>query len=198
MVKANGPLVRLRRLLASVLHPAVLLHPFRMLHYWGYSHVLPLREMTRGRDLRIAPTASFRNGARITLGDQVQVGEYAALWAGRSTGRITVGPRTTFAPHAYVTAADYGLAGGAKITDQAMAERDVTIGADCWIGTRAVITAGVTLGDGAVIGAGAVVTRDVPAGAIAAGVPARVIRMRDGGPATPATPGPASSPSAPA
>jgi acetyltransferase-like isoleucine patch superfamily enzyme len=60
-----------------------------------------------------------------------------------------------------------------------MLERDVTIGADCWIGTKAVITAGVSLGDGCVIGAGAVVTHDIPAGAIAAGVPARVIRMRD-------------------
>jgi acetyltransferase-like isoleucine patch superfamily enzyme len=177
-VKANGIGIRAVRLLRSVLHPAVLLHPFRLMHYYGYAHVLPLREAAKGRDLRIAPNASFRNGARITLGDQVQVGERTALWAGRMTGRITVGPRTTFGPDCYVTAADYGLAAGARITDQAMVERDVVIGADCWIGTKAVITAGVTIGDGAVIGAGAVVTKDVPAGAIAAGVPARVIRMR--------------------
>jgi acetyltransferase-like isoleucine patch superfamily enzyme len=178
-VKPNSILTRLRRLIASVLHPAVLLHPFRMLHYYGYSHALPRREMTLGRDVRLAPNASLRNGARITLGDQVQVGEYAALWAGRTTGRIVVGDRTTFGPGCFVTAADYGLAGGQRITDQAMVERDVVIGADCWIGTKAVITAGVTIGAGAVIGAGSVVTRDVPAGAIAAGVPARVIRMRD-------------------
>lgn len=178
-VKNNGFGLRLRRLVRSLLHPRVLLHPFRMLHYWGYSHVLPRLEMSVGRDTRIAPTASFRNGARITLGDQVQVGEYTSLWAGRSSGRIVIGDRTTLGPSVYVTAADYGLAGGARITDQEMTERDVIIGADCWIGTRAVITAGITIGDGAVIGAGAVVTRDVPAGAIAAGVPARVIRMRD-------------------
>jgi len=173
-----------------------------MMHYWGYSHVLPRAEMTAGRDLRIAPNVSLRNGARITLGDQVQIGEYGALWAGRTTGRITVGDRTTFGPAVFVTAADYGLDAGARITDQAMAERDVTIGADCWIGTRAVITAGVTIGEGAVIGAGAVVTRDIPAGAVAAGIPARVVRMRAPAPApaatAPAAPGPASTPPGPA
>ena len=178
-VKKHTTGMRLARLLGSVLNPQVLVHPFRMLHYYGYSHVLPRREMTIGRDVRIAPNASFRNGARITLGDQVQLGERTALWAGRSTGRISIGDRTTLGPDCYVTAADYGLAAGARITDQQMIERDVTIGADCWIGTKAVITAGVTLGDGCVIGASSVVTRDVPAGAIYAGVPARLIRMRD-------------------
>jgi acetyltransferase-like isoleucine patch superfamily enzyme len=43
------------------------------------------------------------------------------------------------------------------------------------IGSNATIIAGVTIGEGALIGAGAVVTKDVPAFAIAAGVPARVI-----------------------
>jgi acetyltransferase-like isoleucine patch superfamily enzyme len=170
---------RVRRLLASLFSPQVLIHPFRMLHYYGYSHALQRPKLTLGRDVRLAPNTSFRNGERIALGDGVQLGEYTALWAGRSAAWIRVGAGTTFGPGCFVTAADYGLAAGTPITDQEMTERDVIIGAGCWIGARAVITAGVTLGDGCVIGAGAVVTRDVPAGAIAGGVPARVIRMRD-------------------
>lgn len=169
---------RLGRVVRSFLHPAVLIHPFRMLHYYGYSHALQRGRMDLGRDVRLAPNSSFRNAERIVLGDQVQIGEYCALWAGRSTGHIRVGARTTFGPGCFVTAADYGLAVDQRITDQEMIEKDVSIGADCWIGTKAVITAGVTLGEGCVIGAGSVVTRDVPAGAIAAGVPARVLRMR--------------------
>ncbi len=52
----------------------------------------------------------------------------------------------------------------------------VVIGEDCWIGSNATVLPGVTIGDGAIIGAGAVVTKDIPAGMVAAGVPARTIR----------------------
>ncbi|WP_311380736.1 DapH/DapD/GlmU-related protein [Arthrobacter sp. ISL-28] len=51
----------------------------------------------------------------------------------------------------------------------------ISIGRNCFIGQRAVVLGGVTIGDGAVVGAGSVVTRDIPAGATAAGVPARIL-----------------------
>jgi acetyltransferase-like isoleucine patch superfamily enzyme len=54
----------------------------------------------------------------------------------------------------------------------------VHVGDDVFIGARAMILKGVRIGDGAVIGAGAVVTRSVPAGAVVAGNPARVVRSR--------------------
>lgn len=54
----------------------------------------------------------------------------------------------------------------------------VTLGDDVWVGTGAVILKGVTVGDRAVIGARAVVTKDVPADAVVAGNPARVVARR--------------------
>jgi acetyltransferase-like isoleucine patch superfamily enzyme len=51
----------------------------------------------------------------------------------------------------------------------------IKIGSRCFIGARAIIMPGVCVGDRTIIGAGAVVTSDIPAGVVAAGVPARVI-----------------------
>jgi phosphonate metabolism protein (transferase hexapeptide repeat family) len=61
--------------------------------------------------------------------------------------------------------------------DRRRARRTV-IGHDTWIGHAAQVKPEVTVGHGAVVAAGAVVTRDVPPYAIVAGVPARVIRLR--------------------
>jgi acetyltransferase-like isoleucine patch superfamily enzyme len=53
-----------------------------------------------------------------------------------------------------------------------------SIGNDVWIGSRAIVLDGVSIGNGAVIAAGAVVTKDVPAYAVVAGVPARIVHYR--------------------
>jgi acetyltransferase-like isoleucine patch superfamily enzyme len=58
----------------------------------------------------------------------------------------------------------------------------IVIERNVWVGAGATILQGVRVGSDSVVGAGAVVTRDVPAGTLAAGVPARVLRIVAGEP----------------
>lgn len=54
--------------------------------------------------------------------------------------------------------------------------KPITIGNNVWLGGGVIVCPGVTIGDDAVVGAGAVVVKDIPAGAVAVGNPAKVIR----------------------
>ena len=62
---------------------------------------------------------------------------------------------------------------------QGIYKRDVEVGSNVWIGYGACVLRGVRVGDNSIVGTNSVVTRDVPANAVVAGVPARVIRMRE-------------------
>ncbi|WP_307857805.1 acyltransferase [Micromonospora sp. C97] len=119
----------------------------------------------------------------IEVGRNVDLGHRPVIMAARS--RIRIGDNVMFGPEVTIRGGNHRIdrLGVPMIsvekcpTDGAL-DRGVTIGDDVWVGTRAVILHGVTIGRGAVIGAGAVVTRPVPPYAIAAGNPARVIRLR--------------------
>lgn len=68
--------------------------------------------------------------------------------------------------------------GGEQDPDLHIGKTGIKIGNDVWIGRDALIMPQVTIGNGAVVGAGAIVTKDVPAYAIVAGVPTKLIRHR--------------------
>jgi virginiamycin A acetyltransferase len=109
------------------------------------------------------------------VGRGVYVGVYCCL------GAVTLEDDALLGSHVSVTngAAQHGIDRlDVPVREQPGAWPRVTIGRDSWIGDRAVVLADV--GRHCVIGAGAVVTRPIPDYAIAVGVPARVIRYRDG------------------
>lgn len=88
---------------------------------------------------------------------------------------IEIGDKTTIAPGVKIIAHD---AATKRMLGKTLVER-VTIGNRVYIGTGAIILPGVTIGDDAVIGAGSLVRHDIPASAMAVGVPARVISTTD-------------------
>ncbi|MEM7709809.1 MAG: acyltransferase [Pseudomonadota bacterium] len=169
---------RLARLVGGALDPRAWLHALRLVNYYNYSHVVPRRALAPGPGANISPNAVFSHPERIEIGARLSLGARCHLWAGPSHGRIVIGDDVLFGPEVMVTASGYRFDDGAPVTAQAMDEADVTIGDDVWLGTRAIVLPGARIGAGAIIGAGALVRGEIPPGAIAVGLPARVVGQR--------------------
>jgi acetyltransferase-like isoleucine patch superfamily enzyme len=165
--------------LRSMLDPMTWAQIVRILHFYNYAHVRPRRLVTLGPGATLAPNVSLRNGQRIRVGAGSKIGEHACIWAGDSSGSVTIGENCRFGPGVFVTASDYGMLPDLGIAEQPRNERDVVVGDDVWLGARVFVGAGVTIGSGTVVSANSVVTRDLPEGVIAVGIPARVVRRRE-------------------
>lgn len=99
-----------------------------------------------------------------------------------SESLLSIGEKVLVAGHCYVIAGgNHGWAlAGVPIIDQPMDDRGgVSIGDGAWLGASATVLDGVDIGAGAVVAAGALVRTDVPANALAGGVPAKVLRERE-------------------
>lgn len=92
----------------------------------------------------------------------------------QDTGGITIGDGTLIGHGSTLTTLNHAVDPDRRAD---MVPGAVVLGRKVWLGAAVTVVPGVTIGDGAIVGAGAVVTRDVPANAVVAGVPARVIRM---------------------
>jgi maltose O-acetyltransferase len=132
-----------------------------------------LRQMLRHVGRRVVVRAPFycEYGA-ITIGDATFVNVDAVML---DVAPITIGAACQIAPRVQLLTAAHpvdpeprriGWEYGAPIT----------IADNVWLGGGVIVCPGVTIGEDTVVGAGAVVTRDLPAGVVAAGVPARVLR----------------------
>lgn len=113
-------------------------------------------------------TSEVKYPENIALGRQVVIGSHCTLGAAAPI-RLDDNVRLSKG----VTIETAGLDFSTGVTPYPHVWRPVVVEADVWIGSRSLILGGVTIGRGAIVAAGSVVTRDVPAGAIVGGIPAR-------------------------
>lgn len=134
------------------------------------------RQVRVGRGLYLYPGQYWetRESGRIELGDGIVMsrGVHVVAYAG-----VTIGEGTMIGEYASIRDANHRR-DGADLRHAGHDARPITIGRQVWIGRGAIVLPGVSIGDSAVIGANAVVSRDVPAGAVVGGVPARDLVAR--------------------
>jgi acetyltransferase-like isoleucine patch superfamily enzyme len=110
-------------------------------------------------------------GAKTVMGQECTISAYQ---------RVRIGEQCVIADRAMFIDFDHGVVEVERpIRVQGIYKRDVEVGSNVWIGYGACVLRGVRVGDNSIIGTNSVVTKDVPANAVVAGIPARVIRMRE-------------------
>lgn len=88
---------------------------------------------------------------------------------------IYIGDNTLIAPNVVIATAGHPVL--PELRAKALQfNMPVHIGKNCWLGAGVIVLPGVTIGDNTVVGAGTVVTKDLPAGVVAVGNPARILR----------------------
>jgi len=153
-----------------------------------------------GNNVRIMGDIDLRNreDGIIDIGDGVMIDENCRLVAANKailkimTGSrigpftifncgedVSVGKNVLISGFCYIQSSNHGIKKGSPIITQTHTYGQIGIGDYAWIGSHVTVLPSVAIGEGAVVGAKAVVTKDIESNAIAVGVPARKIGMRE-------------------
>jgi acetyltransferase-like isoleucine patch superfamily enzyme len=117
------------------------------------------------------------------VGGSVTIGAYSSLQPrcqlSAYKASIQLGSNVQIAPNCAFYPYNHGVTPGSIMRQQPLQTKGgIILEDDVWLGVGVIVLDGVRIGKGAVVGAGSVVTQDIPDGAIALGVPARVVKMR--------------------
>jgi maltose O-acetyltransferase len=127
-----------------------------------------------GDRINIAQGVRFGRGGRISIGTNSGIGEDSYIVCIED---VIIGRDVMMGPEVMILTGGHDYTNPSlRLIDQKITSAPVIIGNDVWIGARAIILPGVCVGDRSIIGAGSVVTKDVPAGFIVAGNPAKSIK----------------------
>ncbi|MCR9847511.1 acyltransferase, partial [Vibrio antiquarius] len=130
-----------------------------------------------GRRVIFYPGVWVQPGFSLIIGDDVDLALDVLL---TTKGGVTIGNRVLVGYRTQILSSNHFIPSREhRIFESGHTYAPVLIKDDVWIGANCIILPGVTIGEGAVVAAGAVVTKDIPPFSISAGVPAKVIKMRE-------------------
>jgi acetyltransferase-like isoleucine patch superfamily enzyme len=116
-------------------------------------------------------------GQFIRIGDKVGIGEFAYLGG---AGGLEIGEECIIGQYFSCHPENHNFAEiEISIRLQGISRKGIKVGANCWIGSKVTILDGCEIGEGCVIAAGSVVNKSFPSKCVIAGVPARIIKMRN-------------------
>jgi acetyltransferase-like isoleucine patch superfamily enzyme len=193
----GGPLALLRFMRANHMFSRAYLHLlarflYLKLHYGkrlqtdGICFICPGVQLEIGREatLRIGRWAWLGHNTKIrvhegevSIGAKTVMGQECTISAFQ---HVSIGRECIVADRVMLIDFDHGVVEVERpIRLQGIYKRDVRVSHNVWLGYGACILRGVVVGENAIVGTSAVVTKEVPANAVVAGSPARVIRMRE-------------------
>ncbi|MBF4619254.1 sugar O-acetyltransferase [Clavibacter sp. VKM Ac-2873] len=126
----------------------------------------------------LGPDAVVRPPLLVDYGENIRIGARTFVNGGLTAldvAAITIGEDCQIGPNVQLLTPTHPIDPQPR-RDKLEAARPITLGDNVWLGGGVIVCPGVSIGDDSVIGAGSVVTRDIPAGVVAVGNPARVIR----------------------
>jgi len=139
---------------------------------WGWRRfVLRAFGARIGREVHVYPSVRIAVPWNLTIEDQAAVGEGAILY---SLGSIHIGRGVTVSQYAHLCAGSHDY----RRRDFPLLKPPIVVEEGAWICAEAFVGPGVHVGANTVVGARAVVVKDIPAGVVVAGNPARQVGRR--------------------
>jgi acetyltransferase-like isoleucine patch superfamily enzyme len=126
---------------------------------------------------RVIVSTSLNNiGNKIVIGNNVGIGEFAYLGG---AGGLEIGDECIVGQYLSCHPENHNHSNlEIAIRHQGVSRKGITIGENCWIGSKVTILDGVNIGNGSIIAAGSVVTKSFPENSIIGGVPAKLLKNR--------------------
>ncbi len=189
----------MKRLLTLALRPLARLHVrFSSLgRVWSHAQLAARIQTRLDPSVVLLGTPEVQGTGRISFGQnlylyrelyfetqdrgEIRIGNNVVMSRGVhivAFSRVTVGDGTMIGEYTSIRDANHRHGGHCVVRDSRYTSAPIKIGRNVWIGRGVTILPGVVIGDDAVVGANAVVTKNVPAGTVAVGIPARALAER--------------------